>query len=108
MRHKRNLRRKPLARPQRRHRLCCRTANFGFLRNLAIHAVVATQNLHPPGQPGPSIRHLRNGIPKPSSSTRASSSVRAVVTMQTFMPLTFCTLVTLISGKIKCSRIPSV
>src|SRR5262245_23433006 len=51
---------------------------------------------------------LRNGMPSPARSARASSSVLAVVTMHTFMPLTFCTLAYDTSGKISWSRTPSV
>src|SRR5262245_57882 len=35
---------------------------------------------------------LRKGMPRPVRRALASSSVRAVVTMHTFIPLTFCTL----------------
>ena len=82
MRHSWNLRRKPLDRPHRLQRLHARTANFGFFNVLATHADVATVRS--------SLRQfLRNGMPKPARRALPSSSVLAVVTMQTFMPLTF-------------------
>ena len=48
------------------------------------------------------------GIPIDFSSDRASSSFLAVVTIETFIPRVLSTLLKSISGKINCSRMPSV
>ena len=50
----------------------------------------------------------RGSIPKQRNSALASSSVWALVTMVTFIPLIFSTLSMLISGNISCSRTPIV
>jgi hypothetical protein len=100
-------------RPHKWQRLRSRTLNFGVFNSLAIFAVVAMMILfsilagppHPLLRGGPTPGALgsrlplarvsalssaayeaRNGIPINCNSFRASSSVFAVVTTDTFMP----------------------
>ena len=51
---------------------------------------------------------LREGMPNAFNSARACSSLRAVVTIEMFIPRSLSTLLKSISGKISCSRIPMV
>src|SRR5262249_3848657 len=53
-------------------------------------------------------RQVRNGIPSAPSSALPCSSLRADVTSVTLIPSTFSTLSRSISGKMLCSRRPSV
>ena len=69
-------------RPHSRQRLRSRILNFGFLDSFAIFAVVA---ILLPVLPAP-VQFCRNGIPMNCRSLRASSSVLAEVTTETFMP----------------------
>jgi len=86
MRHIRNFRRNPRGRPHSGHRLWARTRNFGFRNAFSINDVFATTRL-------PRVfQFFRNGIPIADNSAKASSSVRAVVTTVTFIPLNFSTL----------------
>ena len=68
-------------RPHRWHRLRSRTLNFGVFASFAIFAVVAMVIFF-----SYAAYEARNGIPMNCSSFRASSSVFAVVTTDTFMP----------------------
>ena len=70
----------PLGLPHRWHRLYFRTLNFGFLFAFTISAFLATDT------PFHRWSYVLNGIPKPLSSSKASSSVFALVTMVTFSP----------------------
>ena len=81
-RHNRNLRMKPRGRPHNLQRFRSRILNFGVFSSLAIFAVVAILFFFL--SPNPYV--ARNGIPMNCSSLRASSSVLAVVTTDTFMP----------------------
>ena len=84
IRHIWNLRMYPRARPQQRQRLRTRTLNLGFFSVLAIFAVRAIYCAAP---------FSRNGKPRPFSSSRPSSSFRAVVVKVMFMPLILSTRV---------------
>ncbi len=79
-----NLRMKARARPQTRQRLRTRTLNLGFLRLLAIFAKRAIYCATP---------GVRSGKPRPLSSSRPSSSLRAEVVKVMFMPLILSTRV---------------
>jgi|GEM_PF-1942981 len=83
MRHIWNFRRKPRGRPQSGQRLRCRTGNLGLRVAATIFETFATTL---------PLAQERNGIPRYFRSARPSSSVRAVVTMVTFIPFTFSTL----------------
>lgn len=74
-RHSANFRMYARGRPHRRHRLRNRTLNFGVFFSLTIFAVVAIN-----------LQFALNGMPINWSSFLASSSVRAVVTTDTFRP----------------------
>ena len=81
-----NLRRNARGRPHRLQRLCWRLENFGFRLSFTRFAVVAILL--------PIVVLLnsyaaRNGRPRPRSKARAWSSVFAVVTTVTFIPLSF-------------------
>lgn len=54
------------------------------------------------------LNYCLKGIPIDFKSERASSSFRAVVIIEIFIPRVLSTLLKSISGKINCSRIPSV
>lgn len=54
------------------------------------------------------LNYCLNGIPIAFKSARDCSSVFAVVTIEIFIPRILSTLLKSISGKINCSRIPSV
>src|SRR5580700_6641908 len=84
------LRRNARGLPQRQHRLRWRHLNFGFLRSFAILAVVAIK-LSSPLLLTARRYCARNGIPICFSSANPSASVRAVVVMQTFIPLVLST-----------------
>jgi hypothetical protein len=94
--HNLNLRKNPRGRPQRKQRLRCRQANFGFFpaaidaavaaaifSSLAIFAVVAINSFS---------YCARNGIPRCFNNASPSASVLALVVMQIFIPLVFSTL----------------
>src|SRR5262249_549725 len=98
-RHNANLRMYARGRPHRRHRFRSRILNFGFFNSLAIFVVVASFGsrfcfllLGPYARllrrtgPARADYEARNGIPINCSSFRASASVLAVVTTDTFMP----------------------
>ena len=82
MRHRENFLKNPRGLPQFRHRLYLRTLNFGFLACFARMAEVAKVVLPL------SIQSLRNGNPRRVRRFLASSSERAVVTIETFSPRT--------------------
>ena len=72
---------KPRGRPHNLQRFRSRIRYFGVFSSLAIFAVVAILFFL-----SPSPYDALNGIPMNCSSLRASSSVLAVVTTDTFMP----------------------
>jgi hypothetical protein len=86
MRQRPNLRRYPLGRPHFRHRWYRRTLNLGFFSCLALIANVAKLRLPF------SAQSFRKGMPRNPRRFFASSSLRAVVMMQMFMPRTLSTL----------------
>ena len=84
-------------RPQILQRLYSLVENFG-LRCCLIFIDVLAMNFPP---------YFANGILNSLNNSRASSSVLAVVTKITSIPLTLSILSYSISGKISCSLIPS-
>ena len=84
-------------RPQILQRLYSLVENFG-LRCCLIFIDVFAMNFPP---------YFANGILNCLNNSRASSSVLAVVTKITSIPLTLSILSYSISGKISCSLIPS-
>lgn len=99
MRHMPKSRMNARGRPQRRHRLYFRTANFGVRLHFSMSDFFAK---------APSSQFFRNGNWSNRSNSIPSSSVRAVVTRVMFMPRIFATLSMSISGKTICSRMPIV
>ena len=88
-----NLRKNARGRPHRLQRLCWRLENFGFLLSLTRFAVVAILlPIDTSFEPSVSSYAARNGSPKLRSSARAWSSLFAVVTTVTFIPLSFSAL----------------
>src|SRR5229473_3772761 len=79
IRHMPNLRRYARGRPQMRHRLCRRTLNFGCARSLFQRS---SEDFFAKTLP----YLFLNGIPSRVSRLRASSSERAVVTIDTSSP----------------------
>ena len=77
--------------PQRKQRFRWRTLNFGTFFDLAIFAVVAISHILRFLCNAHQYQHMcsqfcRNGIPNNFNNWRPSSSVRAVVTMEIFIP----------------------
>jgi len=101
MRHMLNARKNARARPHKGQRLDARTENFDARFAFAIIDFLA---IKPPTTR--IVGQTRNGTPRPRSSSRACSSVVAVVTKEMFIPLTFFTLSYSISGKMICSVKP--
>ena len=77
-----NLRRNPRGRPHSLQRLCWRVRKEGFFASLTRFAVVAIYLLN---------SYALNGMPMCFNRARAWSSVRAVVTIVTFMPFSLST-----------------
>jgi len=86
MRQMPNLRRYARGRPHLLHLKYARTLNFGGLFDFAIKHFFATDSPFPPYQV------WRSGIPRSMMSSFASSSVFAVVTIVTSIPMTLRTL----------------
>ena len=82
MRHMSNLRMYPRGRPHILQRRTVRVMNFGFFSAFSINDFLAIQTLS----------YFLNGMPILASKLLASLSVRADVTMATFMPITFSIL----------------
>ena len=85
-------------RPQIRQRLYSLVENF-CLRCCFTFIAVLAMNF-------PSYNYFANGMLNNVNNSRASSSVLAVVTKITSIPLTLSTLSYSTSGKISCSLIP--
>lgn len=82
--------RNPRGRPQIGQRLWARTLNFGVrnaFNRIDFFANGSSFASPRPARAGEAAHQFRNGIPSSRSSSRPSSSVRALVTMQTFIPL---------------------
>ena len=85
-RHMWNFRMKARGRPHNLQRLRERTLYFGVFASLATFAVVAISKSSAYRLLPTAYWLVRNGIPINWRSFRASSSVRALVTTDTFMP----------------------
>lgn len=83
---------------------------FSFFTTLLIFAILNIQDsrFQIPNLECGICNYCLNGIPSAFKSERACSSFRAVVTIEIFIPRVLSTLLKSISGKINCSRIPSV
>lgn len=104
----RNLRYTPWARPVSSQRRTVRVLNLGFLRLLAICALVV-MGASLSGYffcLGPDSSGLAKGIPICSSTKRLSSGVELENVKLMFMPWVNVTSAMLISGKTPCSLIP--
>jgi len=82
IRHMSNFRRYPRGRPQILQRFTCLVMYFGFASAFSIIAFLAIRILS----------YFLNGMPSLPRRLFASLSVRALVTMATFMPITFAIL----------------
>ena len=82
MRHSLNFRMNARRRPHRLHRLYFRALNFGFRSAFTINDILANALLHSHQD----FAAAANGMPSNCSSSRASLSVFAVVTIVMSMP----------------------
>ena len=86
------LRRNALGRPQRQQRLRWRHCSFGVFFSFAIASFLSFAILAVVAIELSFSRYCRNGIPICLSKATPSASLRAVVTMQMFIPFVLSTL----------------